>query len=96
MRFIALGLALALAAIPALQAQEPVVPVEASAEQTDPRPAEVSIDPAEATLPPPRPEGRQANHEAAETGAVRETSARNLLAIIGAVVVVVALIAFLR
>jgi hypothetical protein len=85
-------LILALVAAPAVQAQQ--VPSVVSVEQPAPRLAPTSmpvtqVDTVAAVSSASVPAASHAT-------AVRDTSMRNVLAVIGAVVVVVALIAFLR
>jgi hypothetical protein len=87
----ALGLAFALASVPAAQAQQIAAP--ASAEQVVPDLIEVPL-PRMAVDPAPTPEIR-AQQETAQAGAAREVSARTVLAIVGGLLIVVALIAFL-
>jgi hypothetical protein len=85
-------LMLALVAAPAVQAQQ--VTMVASVEQPAPRLAPISmsvtqVDTVAAVSSASMP-------AASHAVAVRDVSARNILAVIGGVVVVVALIAFLR
>ena len=86
-----------LAAVPASQAQQ--TPVPASTQQSDPRTVEApigtTIAQTVAQAVPDSAEMTRAGHTAAESAAIDPT-ARNVLAIIGAIVVVIALIALLR
>jgi hypothetical protein len=86
------GLVFTLAAVPVAQAQQIATPVPA--EQSVPSLVEVpqpriQVDPA------PAPE-IQVRQEAVSTEAMREVSARTVLAVIGGALIVVALISLLR
>lgn len=94
MRLTVLGCVFMLAAVPATQAQQTRVP--ASTQQSDPRPVEVPTGVTVAETTPASTETIRAGHAAAEREAIQEPSAKTILAIIGAIVVVVALIALLR
>ena len=82
-----------LAAVPASQAQQ--TPVPAWTQQLDPRTVEAPIGTTIAQTVPDSAEMTRAGHTVAE-GAAIDPTARNVLAIIGAIVVVIALIALLR
>jgi hypothetical protein len=88
---LAAGLVLMFVAVPAAQAQQFVPPVE--------------VDPVQSSLveaPPQLSQGESASvqpveaSETAAAAAMQEPSARTLLAVVGAVVLIVALIALLR
>lgn len=91
MRFIVVGLALALATIPAAQAQQLAIPTSAS--QPDLRRDEAPTAAMRVDVTPAPIEVVESGHDVAEAKAARQISARNVLAIIGAVVVGVALFA---
>jgi hypothetical protein len=94
MRPIALLFALCLAGVPAIQAQEVVAPT--SAEQLDSRPATTSSDvPADVVPAPVQSEARLPRAEIVEAAPIQQVSVRSILTIIGAIVVVLALVAFL-
>ena len=105
MRSIAFALALMLAAVPATQAQQaqaapadPVaqiqlLPTSASAPSPDLRPVDAPVGFARSDA---AVETVKSNLAAGESAAFQDPSARNILAIIGAVVVVVALIVLLK
>lgn len=87
------GLLFTLATVPAVQAQQVAVP--ASAEQPAPRVVEVPMPRTEVDLTPARAAAVQ-SREAVTAEAAREMSARTLLAVIGAALVVVALVVLLN
>lgn len=93
MRSTIFGLALALFTVPALQAQQLATPTPI--EEPAPRPAEMPLLNSEVAPIPTRAEAIEVKWESAATDSAREPSARNLFTIIGVVVVVAALIAFL-
>ena len=94
MRPIALFFALGLAGVPAIQAQEIVAPT--SAEQLDSRPATTTSNlPADVVPAPVQAEAKLARAEIVEAAPVQQVSVRTILAVIGAIVVVLALVAFL-
>lgn len=93
MRRSILCLALVLVAVPAAHAQQPdavVAPELATGVAT-----EAPLPTREAETTPTRAEAVETKREMVEVESGRETSARNLFTIIGVVVVVIALIAFL-
>lgn len=95
MRFIVAGLALALAAVPAAQAQQPSAAAPAS--QPGPGRDEVSTTTMQVNDPARAPvQAVEIAPDAMEARDAQQISARNVLAIIGAVVVVAALIALFR
>ena len=94
MRLPVLVLALALLGVPALHAQQLALASNTPATEPAPRPAESPVEAAEVNITPVRAEAVEVRR-APESEATREPSARNLFTIIGVVVVVLAVIAFL-
>jgi hypothetical protein len=91
---VAIALAFVLAAAPALQGQQTAgLPI---AEQPVAHSAEISHPPVIAAVAHPSAETVPIQREIDEESAAHQVSARNALTIIGAVVVVLALISFLR
>lgn len=89
-----MGLVFALAGVPAVQAQQVAAP--ASAEQPAQQSVVVRSAPPEANLAPVPAEAAHVRLDPVESSTARQISTRNFLAIIGGVVVVLALVAFLR
>jgi hypothetical protein len=95
MRLLSFSLALVVAIVLPLQAQQ--VPSAPLAERPGNAVAEIQMLPMNAELPATPVMAPQVEAQVVtEQGAVRETSARNLFAIIGVVVVAVALFAMFR
>jgi hypothetical protein len=89
-----IAIAFVLAAAPALQGQQAAdLPM---AEQPVVQTAEISHPPVNAAVAHPTAETVPIQREVDEESAAHQVSARNALTIIGAVVVVLALISFLR
>ncbi len=97
MRSIVVGLALVFAAIPVAHAQELAIPAPATpvpTSQPELRQMEAPANAVEVDLAPVAVEAVEATYEVADAQA--QVSARNVLAIIGAIVVVVALVALFK
>jgi hypothetical protein len=96
MRPLAFALAVVVSAVPPVQAQQLALP--APVEQRDSRVAEVLVQLAQPEFPSPGAEVLPAEAYLAdeESSAVRQASARNFLAVIGAVVLIAALISLFR
>jgi hypothetical protein len=88
------GLVFALAGAPAVQAQQVAAP--ASAAQTTPRVSEVPMPRMHVDTARAQAAALQPRHGQVEADAVRELTARTLLAVIGGVLVVIALVALAR
>jgi len=91
---IILGLVFALAAVPAVQAQQASEPI--MQEQSELQPIAAPSASVEASPTAAHVEAVPVRYEDAEATAAQRTTARNALTIIGAVVVVLALVSFLR
>ena len=91
---IALGLVFALAVVPAVEGQQAQA-VDAE-EHAVVQPVDVLLAPVDVKGAPGHAAPVQVEHQVVEETATRQISARNALAILGGVVVVVALISLLR
>ena len=94
MRLPVLVLALALIGVPALHAQQLALASNTPATEPAPRPAESSVEAAEVDITPVRAEAVEVRR-ISEVEAAQEPSARNLFTVIGVVVVLLAVVAFL-
>jgi hypothetical protein len=91
MRSLVIGIGLALAVTPIAHAQQLATP-SAPASQPDLRPVQVPTAPLRVEVEPAPVELAEARRDAGESQAAAQLSARNLLAILGAILVAVALL----